>query len=134
MAMKITIAVTAVVLSTIAFSAAAQKSEDSTSQHNIAAPDTPNPPKQPVCPDLVLVVNLKTVEEEEKKLPKEFKWDKNCIAQHVRLFNESVQDLKKKMFKKPCDPKFTQKDVDVRVRSFLDSWDATLKFCRLPKP
>jgi hypothetical protein len=108
--MKITIPVAALALSTMVFPAAAQKSEDSTSQHNTAAPDTPpapspspapNPPAR-VCPVFVIDLPHKTLQEEEQtwsRLDPGDRFDKACLEKYIREFNGNVEGLKKELKK-----------------------------------
>ena len=130
--MKYEIAVAVVALSTIAFSAAAQKTQDSTSQHNTAAPDeggTPvAPPPGRVCPIFSFPPH-KVFQEEEKRLsglfPKD-RLDKNCLELEIREFNAGVEDVKKESLKclrggKPPYP--TQKDMEDKLKLFQVAYE-----------
>lgn len=133
--MKSTIAIASFALSLIAFSAAAQKTQDSTSQHNTAAPAesaTPvAPPPGRVCP--VFVISFpphKVFQEEEKRLIclfPDFKFEKTCVEKYVGEFNRDVEELKKNLKKclaggKPPFP--TKEEAEQSLQIFQKFYDA----------
>jgi hypothetical protein len=128
--MEYRIVVAAFALSTIAFSAAAQQPSDQ-------RPDKSGVLRlaQSKCPAVSITFPSHKISRDEldNKLPKNFKWDKDCVAKMVGLYNDALDELHGHFYSPKCDAKFTQLYFEQHIKEYRDLYDKNLKeVCRHP--
>lgn len=128
--MKYRIAVGIVAISTIAFSAAAQQS--SVQQSNkwgftrLA---------QNKCTTVIVSLPSHKISRDEldNKLSKKFKWNKDCVARLVGIFNRDLDEIQAKLHSPKCDPSVTQHYVEQQIKEAKWVYDSSvIEACRHP--
>jgi len=130
--MKCVTVVAAFALSAIASSVAAQQPVDQRSDRAGLVRVADNKK----CPSVIINFPKHTIARDEldNKLPKNIKWDQACVAKNVGLYNQSLDDLGKKLDSPTCDPNLTQHNVEVLLKDYKESYDRIVpQFCKLSK-
>jgi hypothetical protein len=91
---------------------------------------------KPNCPNVVINLPKHKVSRDEldNKLSKNFKWDPDCVAKKVGLYNQSIDGLEKRLSSKDCDATLTQTNVQQLIATYQHSYDTIVAMqCRHPK-
>jgi hypothetical protein len=128
--MKFRVAVAAVAISTIAFSAAAQQSSDQRSNKwgslRLA---------QIKCTAVIVTFPSHKISRDEvdNKLSKNFKWNIDCVARIVGIYNRDLDEIQAKLHSSKCDPSVTQHYVEQKIKEARFLYDGAVNdACRHP--
>ncbi len=127
--MKYRTAAAVLAISTVAFSAAAQQSSDQRSDKWGSLRLAQNK-----CPAVSITLPPHKISRDEldNKLPKNVKWNKDCVARFVGLYNDSIDAMQTKLHSPTCDPKLTQRFVEGRLKEDKDLYVKGInEACRL---
>jgi len=59
-------------------------------------------------------------DELDNKLPKNIKWNKDCIPTYVRLYNDALDALRARLHSPKCDPKLTQRYFESQIKELQE--------------
>ena len=128
--MKHIVALATVAISTIAFSAAAQQSSDQQSNKS-GFPRL----AQNKCTAVIVTFPSHKISRDEldNKLPKNFKWNNDCVARLVGIYNRDLDEIQAKLHSPKCDPGVTQHYVEQQIKEAKWVYDSSvIEACRHP--
>jgi hypothetical protein len=128
--MKHRVAIAVAAISTIAFSAAAQQSSDQRSNKWRSLRLAQNK-----CSAIIVSIPSHKISRDEldNKLSKNFKWNKDCVARLVGIYNNDLDEIQAQLHSPKCDPTLTQRYVEHKIKEAKDLYDSAVnEACRHP--
>ena len=122
--MKFMITVAACLISAISFSAVAQEASDQPSDKWGALRLAQNK-----CTAIIVTLPSHKISRDEldNKLPKNIKWNPNCVALLVGIYNRDLDDIAAKLHSPKCDPTITQSYIESQIRGAKRMYDELVK-------
>jgi hypothetical protein len=114
----------ALVISVISFSAAAQdppsQRSDKSGSLRLA---------EAKCPQIIVSMPQHKISRDEvdNKLPKNIKWNPDCVALVVGIYNRDLDGIEKLLHAPKCDPTVTQSYIDTQIKGAKRMYDEVVK-------